>query len=80
MQDMSDDEAREVIAANVSRLRGDRSLSDIARACDTSAGAIQQIERGDRMPGAGLMTRLAAAFGVSLDDLVKRHKNSRRSA
>jgi len=77
---MTDDEAREVVAANLKRLRGDRSLSDIGRCCDTSAGAIQQIERGDRMPGAGLLTRLAATFGVSIDELMQPIRKSKKTA
>ena len=78
MQAVSDDQARKIIARNVRRLRGDRSLSEIGRECETSAGAIQSIENGDRMPGAGLLTRLAKCFSVTLDDLV--YPPGRRSA
>ena len=77
---MSDDQARQVISENLRRLRGERTLMEVGRSCQTSAGAIQQIERGKRMPGAGLLSRLAATFDVSLDELMRPTRKSKKTA
>lgn len=76
MQTVSDDEARKIVAANLRRLRGDRSLSEVGRMAETSAGAIRDIEHGTRMPGIGLLTRLADAFGVGLEEFLKRPRKA----
>ena len=68
---MTDEEARERVAHNLKRLRGERSYHEIARECQTSAGAIRNIELGNRMPGIGLMTRLAESLDVPIDELLK---------
>lgn len=79
---MTDEDAQGVIARNVSRLRTDRNLSlgEVGRRAQTSAGAIRDIEQNGRMPGAGLLTRLAEAFDVSIDELFVTRKKTRKSA
>ncbi len=77
---MTDEEARQVVSENLRRLRGERTLLEVGRSCQTSAGAIQQIERGKRMPGAGLLTRLAATFGVSIDELMRPARKTKKTA
>lgn len=70
MQIVSDKEALKRIAANARRLRGDRSLSQIARDAETYPASIRRIEEGQNMPGVGLLTRLAKALGASVDELL----------
>lgn len=72
---ISDEEAKANIAANCKRLRGDRSYSELARACTTQewtcyAATIQQIESGRHLPGSGLLARLAEALGTTTDILL----------
>lgn len=72
---ISDELALKNIAANVRRLRGDRSYGEIARACCTEKwkaypATIQQIESGRFMPGSGLLARVAEALGVTPNDLL----------
>lgn len=75
---MSDEQAREVVAYNLRRLRGDRSYLSLGKACNTSAGAIRNIEIGTRMPGIGLLTRIASELGVELSEFVKPIPRARR--
>ena len=70
MQPVTDKEASEAIAVNVTRLRGDRSKYWLAKETKTTTIHISRIERGERTPGAGMLTRLAAAFGVTVDALL----------
>jgi transcriptional regulator with XRE-family HTH domain len=87
MQDViSDEKAKANIAANVRRLRGDRSFGEVARACCTKdwhayPATIQQIESGRFMPGSGLLARVAEALGVTANDLLSDppKKNGRKS-
>jgi len=72
MSIVSDEEALKRIAANARRLRGNRSLSEIARLADTFPASIKRIEEGLNMPGVGLLTRLANAFGVSVDAMLEK--------
>lgn len=67
---MSDEEALKRIAANAKKFRGDRSLSEIARDAKTYPASIRRIEEGQNMPGVGLLTRLAAALGTTIDELL----------
>ncbi len=84
MQDViSDDAALKNISANVRRLIGDRSFSEIARACCTPdwtcyAATIEKIANGKNMPGAGLLARLAEALGVTPNDLLSQPAAKRR--
>ena len=54
------------------RLRGELSLRDVNRLCGVSGSYLSQIERGQRMPGRNLVLKLAKAYGVDGDDLLKR--------
>ncbi|GAA3839054.1 helix-turn-helix transcriptional regulator [Saccharothrix violaceirubra] len=58
--------------------RGDRSMTDTAHAAGISVETLRKIERG-RIPTPAFFTvaALAAAVGLSLDDL-NRHLNDRR--
>lgn len=67
---MSDETALRAISQNVTRLRGDRSKSWLARECGTYPINITRIESGENMPGAGLLSRLADALGVEIQDLL----------
>lgn len=69
---MTDDEATAVVAANLKRLRGDMSYSELGRLAHTSAGAIRDIEIGERMPGIGLLTRIAEALKKPLSEFLKK--------
>lgn len=78
MQDVAtidDAETKANIAANVKRLRGAKSYSQVARDCCTPTwkaypATIEQIEKGQHMPGSGLLVRLAEALGCTTNDLV----------
>ena len=67
---LTDEQALEAIAYNVRRYRGDRSYSDVARISKTYRAPIVRGEKGRHMPGAGLLSRLAEALGVTVDDLL----------
>lgn len=54
------------------RLRGDLSLRDVNRLCGVSGSYLSQIERGQRMPGRNLVLKLAEAYDVDGDELLKR--------
>jgi transcriptional regulator with XRE-family HTH domain len=71
---LTDAEARQNIAANVRRLRGDRSLSWLAKEIGTSPIQISRIEAGINLPGAGILARLAETLAVSTDDLLSAEK------
>jgi len=66
---LSDDEALERIAANLTRLRGGRSYHAIANLAHTFPASIKRIEDKLNMPGAGLLSRIAEALGVSVDTM-----------
>jgi len=68
---LSDQEAKKIIAVNLKRLRGELSYSEIARRAGTYPMAIQRIEKGDSMPGVGLLTRIADALNCKVDDFLK---------
>jgi ribosome-binding protein aMBF1 (putative translation factor) len=70
MQDVEDKEALANIARNVSKLRGTRSRSWLAREAKTYAINITRIESQEHMPGAGLLSRLAKALGTTADGLL----------
>jgi transcriptional regulator with XRE-family HTH domain len=80
MISMDDNETKDRIAANLHRLRGELSYSEIARRVGTYPMAIQRIERGDSMPGVGLLTRIADALGCGLNDFVAKTAESAKSS
>jgi transcriptional regulator with XRE-family HTH domain len=78
MQAVSDEQALKNIAANVIRLRGDRSQYWLAKEVGTYPANIARIENGENMPGAGLLSRLAEALGVSIQVLLDPPPTSNR--
>lgn len=78
---MSDSETKMVLGMNLKRLRGDISFAELGRRCGTCATAIKEIEEGKRMPGVGLLTRIAEALDVAVDSLLEHNqKKSRRAS
>lgn len=77
---MTDDQAKQAIAANLKKLRNGLSYSELGRRCGTNASAISKIEKGEHMPGAGLLTRIAEALDVQVGDLLKSRRKFSRSA
>lgn len=67
---LTDEQAMANIAANVRRLRGERSLSWLAREAGTYPINITRVENGENLPGAGLLARLAEALGTTTDALL----------
>ena len=72
---MTDEQAKFNIAANLLRLRGSRSYSQLARECSTDdekiyPATIERIEKTKHMPGVGLLSRIAEVLGVSVDDML----------
>ncbi len=54
------------------RLRGALSLRDVTRMVGVSASYLSQIERGARRPGRSLVRRLAEAYNVDAELLIRR--------
>lgn len=75
---LSDEEAKKIIGANLKRLRGELSYSEIARRAGTYPMAIQRIEKGDSMPGVGLLTRIADALSCKVDDFLIQPGNKKQ--
>jgi transcriptional regulator with XRE-family HTH domain len=67
---LTDEQAQKNIAANVKRLRGNRSLGWLARLVDSYPINISRIEDASSMPGGGMLSRLAEVLGVTVDDLL----------
>jgi hypothetical protein len=67
---LTDEQAQKNIAANVKRLRGSRSLGWLARAVESYPINISRIEDATSMPGGGMLSRLAEALEVTVDDLL----------
>lgn len=81
MATVTDNETKLVLSMNLKRLRGDMSFAELGRRCGTCATAIKEIEEGKRMPGVGLLTRIAKALNVAVDSLLKHNsKKSRRAS
>lgn len=68
--DAIDGRIRGNIAANVARLRGERSQYWLAKAVGSNPSHIQRVEDAQHTPGAGLLVRLAEALGVNVQDLL----------
>lgn len=69
---LTDDEAKEYVAANVVRLMNAKGLSqsDLARLCKVNFMAISRMARGTNLPPAWLLSRVAEVLKVSVDDLL----------
>lgn len=60
------------IGAYLRELRGARSLRAVYRQTGISDPYLSNIEKGHRRPGPRVLQKLAAFYGVSLHDLLKR--------
>ena len=67
---MTDEQTRANIAANVRRLRGEQSRYALAKAVGIHTIQVSRIERAINVPSPGLLSRLAQAFSVTVDDLI----------
>ena len=79
MSTISDDSERR-LAQHIRSEREARnwSLSDLALRSDVSKAAISKIERGEVSPTAGVLVRLAEAFGLTLAGLLVRAEGDER--
>lgn len=61
------------VAENVRKLRAEKSMTqrELADKVGVSQPMIQQIERGSKIPSVVLGRDIAAALGVSIEDLLK---------
>lgn len=73
---MSDEAAKRCISKRLAKLRAERgwSLAEVARRADSYPTTIKEIEEGRRMPGVGLLTRIADAFSVGISDFLEKSK------
>ena len=65
-------EGNEDLGMLLRRLRGELSLRDVNRLVGISSSYLSQIERGDRRPGRNLVYKLAEAYNVDAQELMKR--------
>lgn len=81
---ITDEKARQNIAANIRRLLEDRgwSQNELARRTGEYPTNISRVVRGVFAPQVGLFARIAEALDVSMDRLVSEppQENSRKSA
>ncbi len=84
---VSDSQARENVAENVSRLieQAGMSQGELARRTGESKMRISLVRRGLHLPSSGFLARLAEALGVSADFLLNKPaenfpRKSRRTA
>ena len=73
IQDM---ETRKYIAANIIRLRKERNVSqdDFAAQCFISTRYLSAIETGNANPSLDVLERIATAFGITLEELIRNHQ------
>ena len=62
----------ENIGQMLKRLRGDMSLRGVQRLSGISNAYLSQIEKGMRHPGPKLLRRLAALYGVGVQELLRK--------
>lgn len=69
---MTDAQAKKNIAANLRRLLAVRDVSQngLAREIDESPTRINQYCQAKKMPGAGVLSRIAEFFEVTIDELI----------
>lgn len=69
---MTDDQTLRNIAANILRLLALHGISQngLARDIGESPTRINQYAQGKKMPGAGVLSRIAEYFGVTTDELM----------
>ena len=77
---ITDKDALRNIAANVERLLADQeppwSQADLARASGENEMKISRLIRGQQMPGAGSLARIAEALAVPLSTLLDRPRTN----
>lgn len=80
MAALSNDKMLARLAKNLPRLRraAGLTLAEVGRRADSNATAIKEIEEGRRMPGAALLTRIAAVYGETFDGIVSPRVDGRR--
>ena len=66
------DRRDETIGQMLRRLRGDTSLRGVQRLTGISNAYLSQIEKDIRHPGPKVLRRLAALYGVGVQDLFKK--------
>ena len=64
------------IARNIRRLRSSRNItqSELARSAGIAGSYLCECEKGRRMPSIRVVTKLAAALGCQISDIVDDHK------
>ena len=74
----TDDEAKRNIPANLLRLMEERAMSQAQLAAVTgdTTMRISYYVRGERLPGAGALARLAEAFDVTMESLIASPKKN----
>ena len=65
-------EGTEDLGTLLRSLRGELSLRDVNRLVGVSSSYLSQIERGERRPGRNLVHKLAEAYDVDAQELMKR--------
>ncbi|MCC5618831.1 helix-turn-helix domain-containing protein [Nostoc sp. CHAB 5836] len=68
-QILMDDEARERLAKIANKAKGERSQSQFAMDLGVSLGAVQNWLKGQGMPSAKNLEKIAMAAGMSLEEL-----------
>ena len=66
------DQREESIGQMLKRLRGDTSLRGVQRLSGISNAYLSQIEKGTRQPGPNVLRRLAALYGVGVQELLRK--------
>lgn len=66
------DPREESIGRMLKRLRGDMSLRGVQRISGISNAYLSQIEKGLRQPGPKVLRRLAALYGVGVQELLRK--------
>lgn len=64
------DQLRKALAANLVRLRGERTQEEIADKANLHLTSISYLERGEREPFASTLLILADAYGASVDQIL----------
>ncbi|BBD69557.1 helix-turn-helix domain-containing protein [Nostoc commune NIES-4072] len=68
-QILMDDQARKRLAEIVIKIRGERSQSQFAMDLGVSLGAVQNWMKGQGMPSAKNLEKIATAAGMNLEEL-----------
>ena len=76
MEELDEQQERgEELGPLLRRLRGGLSLRDVNRLTGVSSSYLSKIERGERPPGANLLRKLAFAYNVDAEDLIRQAGN-----